>query len=548
MTHRIELLSPAKDINIAKAAIDNGADAVYIGAPAFGARHSAANSLEDIENLVDYAHKFYCRVYVTFNTILYNEELSAAEQMIQRLYKIGVDALIIQDFGILRMKLPPIDLHASTQMHNYDIEKIKFIDKLGFKRIVLARELSIEQICKIRKEVKAELEVFIHGALCVSLSGQCYMSQYMFARSANRGECAQPCRQKWTLKDSEDKIIIKNKHILSLKDFNMSEYIHRLIEIGVDSFKIEGRLKDIDYVSNVTRHYSSLIDQYPEIERISSGHTISSFSADAEKSFNRGFCSYFANGRQKDMANMDSPKSIGKYIGIVADIKSSKIHNLNAKQFMIDSQSIPDNEEIHNGDGLCYFENGELKGMRVNVVKNSIIELNESIKLKPGTQLYRNYDIQFVKNLETNKSIRKIAVLIFAYNNSGHLCLKAVDEDGNTVSYTSEENFDSAKNPNQIERLRQNILKSGDSEFDCTHLDYGYINHENLNDFIEAHKIRGIVQESVYKHFEDCNGDDTILFIPAAQVNSSRRELFRELSEMRRKNRPLLPLSKKTKT
>ena len=231
---KVELLSPARDLVVGKAAIDNGADAVYIGAPAFGARKAAANSLEDIGTLVGYAHRFYCRVFVTLNTILYDSELAEAEKMIRQLYAIGVDALIIQDPGILNMDLPPICLHASTQMHNYELERIKFLDQLGFQRIVLARELSLEQIREIRKEVKAELEVFIHGALCVSLSGQCYLSQYMFGRSANRGECAQPCRMKWTVEDNSGKKLIKDKYVLSLKDLNLSSYIDDLIEAGVD--------------------------------------------------------------------------------------------------------------------------------------------------------------------------------------------------------------------------------------------------------------------------------------------------------------------------
>ena len=260
---KVELLSPARDLVVGKAAIDNGADAVYIGAPAFGARKAAANSLEDIGTLVGYAHRFYCRVFVTLNTILYDSELAEAEKMIRQLYAIGVDALIIQDPGILNMDLPPICLHASTQMHNYELERIKFLDQLGFQRIVLARELSLEQIREIRKEVKAELEVFIHGALCVSLSGQCYLSQYMFGRSANRGECAQPCRMKWTVEDNSGKKLIKDKYVLSLKDLNLSSYIDDLIEAGVDSFKIEGRLKDENYVANVTNYYSSLIGKHP---------------------------------------------------------------------------------------------------------------------------------------------------------------------------------------------------------------------------------------------------------------------------------------------
>ena len=281
---KVELLSPARDLVVGKAAIDNGADAVYIGAPAFGARKAAANSLEDIGTLVRYAHRFYCRVFVTLNTILYDSELAEAEKMIRQLYAIGVDALIIQDPGILNMDLPPICLHASTQMHNYELERIKFLDQLGFQRIVLARELSLEQIREIRKEVKAELEVFIHGALCVSLSGQCYLSQYMFGRSANRGECAQACRMRWTVEDDAGKVVLKDKYVLSLKDLNLSAHLSELVEAGIDSFKIEGRLKEADYVANVTNYYSSCLDEIvacdENLARVGAGYVKAGFEAD----------------------------------------------------------------------------------------------------------------------------------------------------------------------------------------------------------------------------------------------------------------------------
>ena len=315
------MLSPAKDLAIGMAAIQNGADAVYIGAPAFGARKAAANSIADIAELVRYAHRFYCRAFVALNTILYDHELAEAEKMIRQLYGIGVDALIVQDPGILRLDLPPVCLHASTQMHNYDLDRIKFLDQVGFQRIVLARELSLEQIREIRKEVKAELEVFVHGALCVSLSGQCYLSQHMFGRSANRGECAQPCRMKWSVSDQSGKVILDNKYILSLKDLNSSSFIKDLIDAGIDSFKIEGRLKDENYVANVTHYYSSLIDKFPEVKRIGSGKSIASFKAAPERSFNRGYSTYFLKGRPSGLVNPDSPKSMGMYIGRVLQTK-----------------------------------------------------------------------------------------------------------------------------------------------------------------------------------------------------------------------------------
>ena len=265
---RVELLSPAKNVDVAIAAINNGADAVYIGGPAFGARKAVGNSLEDIEKAVRYAHRFYCRVFVTLNTILYDEELPEVERLIHDLYRIGVDAIIVQDPAVLKLDLPPIALHASTQMHNYDLERIKFLDRLGFQRIVLARELSLEQLREIRREVKAELEYFVHGALCVSLSGQCYMSYYLTNRSANRGECAQACRMRWTVEDDAGKVVLKDKYVLSLKDLNLSALLSELVEAGIDSFKIEGRLKEADYVANVTNYYSSRLDEIVACDEI----------------------------------------------------------------------------------------------------------------------------------------------------------------------------------------------------------------------------------------------------------------------------------------
>lgn len=494
---KVELLSPAKDLAIGKAAINNGADAVYIGAPAFGARKSAANSIEDIAELVKYAHRFYCRVFVTLNTILYDQELADAERMIHRLYEVGVDALIVQDLGILRMNLPPICLHASTQMHNYDLERIKFMDRMGFQRIVLARELSIEQIRRIRSEVKAELEVFIHGALCVSLSGQCYLSQYVSGRSANRGECAQPCRMKWSVKDAKGKVLINDKYILSLKDLNLTSYIETLIDSGVDSFKIEGRLKDENYVANITNHYSSLIDKHPDIQRIGSGRVVSAFSADPERSFNRGYTSYFAESRQMGMVNQNTPKSMGKYIGKVIAVKNNRI--------AIDAQ-----DETHNGDGLCYLDKGELKGIKVNSTDGKWAVCNEIVKVAPGVELYRNYDHRFVMQLERSKSMRKIGVTMeVAVKDGEYISLKATDEDGNTVTHESEEKYERASNPVQRERLIQQLGKCGETDFICQ--DIRYLSEE-------------------------------VLFVPAAAANTLRRELLNKLIEVRElKREKLLP-------
>lgn len=495
MIRKVELLSPAKDIAVGKAAIDNGADAIYIGAPAFGARKVAANSIRDIAELVDYAHRFYCRVFVTLNTILYDHELSEAEKMVRQLCAVGIDALIIQDMGILKMDLPPVCLHASTQMHNYEPERIKFLDRLGFQRIVLARELSIEQIRTIRREVKAELEVFIHGALCVSLSGQCYLSQYMFGRSANRGECAQPCRMKWSVKDSSGRVWLKDKYVLSLKDLNLSSHIGQLIEAGVDSFKIEGRLKDMGYVANVTNHYSSLINCLPDVSRVGSGHVSATFEPDPERSFNRGSSDYFSTGRKRGLVHMDTPKSMGKPIGQVKEAKGCHL--------FIDAA-----EQIFNGDGLCFLENGELKGIRVNKADGNHIECNEIPQVRPGTMIYRNYDHRFVAQLEKGRSVRKINIVISATMTGGHLYLKVTDEDGISASYVSDEKYEIARQETQRERLIQQLRKCGDTEFEC-----------------EQVEVVG----------------DEVLFIPGAAANACRRTLLEKLREARQIARPVLP-------
>lgn len=495
---KIELLSPAKDLTVGMAAIQNGADAVYIGAPAFGARKAAANSLEDIAALTAYAHRYYCRVFITLNTILYDHELAEAEKLIRQLYAIGVDALIFQDMGILRMDLPPIALHASTQTHNYDLERIKFLDRLGVQRIVLARELSLEQIRTIRREVKAELEVFIHGALCVSLSGQCYLSQYMFGRSANRGECAQPCRMRWSVRDSEGQVLLQDKYVLSLKDLNLSSHIGQLIGAGVDSLKIEGRLKDKDYVANVTHHYSSLMNHIEGVRRVGSGKVMAAFDADPERSFNRGCSDYFLVERQPGLVNMATPKSMGKPIGRVTDITG--------KTIILDTREV-----LANGDGLCYLHQDELLGVRVNRVEGNRIECNEPVKARPGTLFYRNYDHRFVSRLGKSDSVRKIGIVIRATSDDGHLSLQVTDEDGVTASYCTEERYELARQEFQTDRLKQQLMKCGDSEFECE-------------------RIEVVGQE--------------VLFIPAAVANAARRALLENLQLARQQQRKVLAAGK----
>ena len=488
---KVELLSPAKDLAIGMAAIQNGADAVYIGAPAFGARKAAANSLEDIACLTAYAHRFYCRVFVTLNTILYDHELAEAEKMIWKLYEIGVDALIVQDLGVLRLNLPPICLHASTQMHNFDLDRIRFIEQMGFQRIVLARELSLEEIRKVREAVKTELEVFVHGALCVSMSGQCYLSHYMFGRSANRGECAQPCRMRWTVEDAVGKELIKDRYILSLKDLNLSSYLKDLVDIGVESFKIEGRLKDENYVANVSNYYSSLLNSFPNVKRSGSGKVFSSFVPSPERSFNRGYSTYFMGGRKQGLVNSNTPKSMGKQIGILKQIKGQRL--------LLEME-----DPVHNGDGLCYMENNELRGIRVNRVEGNWVECNEVVKIKVGTALFRNYDHQFVSQLEKSKSSRKIEISMHVTVLDQRLKIEAIDEDGNRVAIVSDTCFEEANNPQQRERLLQQLSKCGDSDYVC--------------------------QEITYT-------DKKVLFIPTAIANAFRRQVLELLDQKREENR-----------
>ena len=388
---KTELLAPAKDKETAFEAINCGADAVYIGASAYGARHNAVNTIDDIKEVVEYAHKFWAKVFVTVNTILDDNELEKAVSLVKELDKIGTDAVLVQDMGLLyrlaeliKSKRITIPIHMSTQCDNRNPEKIKFFEKIGVSRVVLARELSLKQIKEIHEACpNIELEAFVHGALCVSYSGQCYLSQFIGGRSANRGECAQPCRKKYTIKTHKGKIIAKDIYALCLKDFNASKYIKEMTESGIFSFKIEGRLKEKSYVKNIVSFYREELDKYSE--KISSGKSRISFTPNPEKSFNRGFTDYFLEKR-KDCFNFVSPKSRGEYIG--------KVVKSDGKSFVIDTKII-----IHPQDGLCYKDGNDLSGMRVNKVEGNRIFPNRQINIPAGTLIYRNTDTEFEKEL-----------------------------------------------------------------------------------------------------------------------------------------------------
>lgn len=491
----IELLAPAKNLECGIEAINHGADAVYIGAPRFGARAAAGNSIEDIKALVEHAHLYNARIYVTVNTILHDEELPETEKMIWELYRAGVDALIIQDMGITRLNLPPIALHASTQMDNRTPEKVKFLSDIGFRQVVLARELSLDEIKKIHDTCpETLLEVFIHGALCVSYSGQCYVSQACFGRSANRGECAQFCRLAFDLVDSNGKTIEQNKHLLSLKDMNQSDNLEALLDAGATSLKIEGRLKDVSYVKNVTAYYRQKLDSIfkyrKEYVRASAGTVKTTFTPQLDKSFSRGFTDYFLRGRNPGIFSFSTPKSLGEEVGTVKEIRGNYFTVAGVKSFS-------------NGDGLCYIDdNGRLQGFRVNRVENNKLFPQEMPRLKPKTRLYRNFDQEFDKLMQKKSAERKIAVDICLTENNFGFTLSINDENENSVSLTLQREKEPARTP-QTDNLKNQLGKLGNTPF-------------------EARDIRIDLSDN--------------WFIPASELSELRRNAVERLLELRKIN------------
>ncbi|MDR1763076.1 MAG: U32 family peptidase [Dysgonamonadaceae bacterium] len=463
IARKIELLAPAGNAEIGIEAVNHGADAVYIGAPQFSARAAAGNSAADIGRLADYAHQFRAKVYVALNTVLYDSELSDAERIIRECYSAGADAFIVQDMGISGLPLPPVPLHASTQCDNRNIDKIRFLEQSGFSRVILARELSLDEIKEISAKTSIELEAFVHGAICVSYSGQCYISQAVTGRSANRGECAQFCRLPYTLQDSAGKILSQNRHLLSLKDLNQSENLERLLDAGVTSFKIEGRLKEISYVKNITAFYrrklDAIIERRPEFVRASSGVSTPFFVPEPAKSFNRGFTSYFLTEQKPDIASPYTPKSLGEPIGNVKD--------LNRRFFTISGR-----KAVHNGDGLCFFnERKELQGFRVNRVdEDGKIYPAEMPSFTPGITLYRNFDHEFEKTLAGRSAERKLALrLVLDENNFGY-SLTAEDEDNCRATVAAEMPKEKARTP-QNENIRTQLSKLGNTPFSLENLE-----------------------------------------------------------------------------
>ena len=484
---KIELLAPAKNLECGIEAINHGADAVYIGAPKFGARAAAVNSLEDIETLVNHAHLYNARIYVTVNTILKEEELKETEEMIHALYRIGVDALIVQDMGITKLDLPPIPLHASTQMDNRTPEKVKFLWKAGFRQVVLARELSIREIKKIHETCpEVPLEIFVHGALCVSYSGQCYVSQACFGRSANRGECAQFCRLPFNLVDAEGKVIVKNKHLLSLKDLNQSDELEQLLDAGASSFKIEGRLKDVSYVKNVTAAYRQKLDaifvRRSEYVRASSGTSRFEFQPQLNKSFSRGFTHYFLHGRDRDIFSFDTPKSLGEEMGTMKEARSNYLTVAGLKSF-------------NNGDGVCYIdEQGRLQGFRINWVDGNKLYPQEMPRIKPRTVLYRNFDQEFERLLSRKSAERKIAVDILLADNNFGFSLTFTDEDDNSITLSIHRDKEPARTP-QEENLKTQLGKLGNTPFEAKKIEISFAK----NWFLPASVLADFRRQAVEK-------------------------------------------------
>ena len=464
---KLELLAPAKNLECGIAAIDHGADAVYIGASRFGARASATNSVDDISVLCRYAHQFGAKVYVTVNTIIYDDETEQTCQLLNELSIIGVDAILVQDMAVLSLVEDSLksdchfSLHASTQTDNRSAEKVRWLRSLGFSRVVLARELTLDEIAAIHAAVPdVELEVFVHGALCVSYSGLCYASQYCFNRSANRGECAQFCRMKFDLLDADGNVLEHQRHLLSLKDMCQIDNLEQLAEAGASSFKIEGRLKDVGYVKNVVAAYSerlnAIVKRHPDKYcRSSRGKCRYTFTPDLRRTFNRGYTTYFANGRQPNIASFDTPKAIGEYVGTVKEIKGRQ------------SLTVAGSAVFVNGDGLCFVnDDRELEGFRVNRVENNrLYPLKMPASLKKGMRLYRNNDLQFERILSKPSAERKIPVSMKLRASSAGFLLSIDDVE---VDMPLEHQ---KAQKSQRENIVHQLTKLGDTPYECTAID-----------------------------------------------------------------------------
>ncbi|MFZ6686826.1 peptidase U32 family protein [Undibacterium sp. SXout11W] len=476
LVNQTELLSPAKNIEIGKEAILHGADAVYIGGPSFGARHNASNEISEISELVQFAHRYHARIFVTMNTILHESELEPARKQIRQLYDAGVDALIVQDMGILELDIPPIQLHASTQCDIRGVEKAKFLGDVGFSQLVLARELTIEQIKAIKAEVKTPLEYFVHGALCVAFSGQCYISHADNGRSANRGDCSQACRLPYTLTDGEGRVVAYEKHLLSMKDNDQSRNLEALLDAGVQSLKIEGRYKDMGYVKNITAHYRMLLDEIlerrPEFTRASSGRSQIAFTPNVDKNFHRGHTDYFANGRLDNIGAFDSPKYVGLHLGYVTRIGTTWFE-------------METNEPMANGDGLNYMLKREVMGIQANTVEHMgksengdlwRVSPNEKVSeltgLKVGMLINRNRDQRWEHALTKKSAERRIPVWLTLSDDEQGLRLAVTDEDGVHSEVAVAIALQAAQQTDKAEAgLRDSLAKLGNTMFESANVD-----------------------------------------------------------------------------
>jgi 23S rRNA 5-hydroxycytidine C2501 synthase len=496
----IELLAPARSLEIGRAAITCGADAVYIGAERFGARAAAGNSLDDLKVLTAFAHQYYARVYVALNTLLKDDELDEARRLVESLAGIEIDGLIIQDMAFLEMALPPVPLIASTQTHNTTPEKVRFLEAIGFSRVILARELTLAQIAEIRQSTTIELECFVHGALCVGLSGQCYMSYALGGRSGNRGVCAQPCRNRYRVSDISGRAVAADGYHLSLKDLKLADAIGRLLDIGVSSFKIEGRLKDQAYVVNTVAFYHQLLHEAASsrgLRRVSSGTVAVDFKPHPEKSFNRGFTDYNIDGNPKKIGAPLSPKSIGEYLGQVKTVGN--------RFFELDGKA-----EVHNADGLCFFnDRQELSGSLVNRVEGRRIYLDKMPAVAPGTAVYRNHDREFQALLAKVPCSRSVQLALRLSKTGGGIRLSASDEDGNRAEVGLNDVPEPADHPRKaLETIHKQLGRTGNT---------------------------------IFRVSECTIALDPVGFLAVGTLNRLRRELVARLLQKRAENRPHLP-------
>lgn len=495
---KIELLAPARDYETGRIAIDAGADAVYIGGPAFGARAAAGNTIEDIERLVRYAHPFRVKVYAALNTIVFEDELTDAERTARQLIASGVDALIVQDMAFMRMDLSGVEFHASTQMCNTTATQARFLRESGFSRIILERGLTLEEIRQIGNEGNIELECFVHGAICVGFSGQCYMSRSMSQRSGNRGDCSQPCRLTYDLIDGHGDTVITGKHLLSVPDLNLSGRIPQLLNAGVTSFKIEGRLKDGNYVRNIVSYYRQAIDRElakrPSMRRSSSGHTEYDFTADPSRSFTRGFTTWMLDGKRKGQASFSTPKATGEYIG--------KVCSTNRNSFVISGD-----KQLNPGDGICFFTNNGLIGTNVNKTDGHTVFPNKMDGIAAETEIYRNQDHNFTLQLSKSRTRRSIDVSVNAHTDTSHIRLSLTDEDGHSVSLVEHIQAEPAREQEKMaSTIRTQLSKLGDTIFSAKTI--------------------------------EVNSDGQLPFIPVSKLNDLRRKAVELLTEERMANYP----------